>query len=111
LGRTGFTRDHEETPQRRESIEERRALTEVRLSSLFKQAGSTETVASIRKQIFNCNPKDFEWYTRYLLSIFEKQKCAVDIDAAIPVIQDAWNYFPHRFLNGRCPAEVLSELS
>jgi hypothetical protein len=27
------------------------------------------------------------------------------------VIQDAWNYFPHRFLNGRCPAEVMAELS
>ena len=33
---------------------------------------------------------------------------SVDIDDALPVIQDAWNYFPHRFLHGRCPAEVVS---
>jgi hypothetical protein len=33
-----------------------------------------------------------------------------DLDSLPPVIQDAWNYFPHRSLGGRCPAEVMVEL-
>jgi hypothetical protein len=35
-----------------------------------------------------------------------------DIDEReLRIIQDAWNYFPHRFLNGRCPAEVFDTLA
>jgi hypothetical protein len=25
------------------------------------------------------------------------------------VIQDAWNYLPHRSLHGRCPADVMND--
>jgi hypothetical protein len=34
-----------------------------------------------------------------------------DLDSLLPVIQDAWNYFPHRSLGGRCPAEVMVDLA
>jgi hypothetical protein len=34
-----------------------------------------------------------------------------DLDSLLPVIQDAWNYFPHRSLGGRCPAEVMVDLT
>jgi hypothetical protein len=27
----------------------------------------------------------------------------LDTDAVMPLIQDAWNYFPHRSLEGKCP--------
>jgi hypothetical protein len=26
------------------------------------------------------------------------------------LIEDAWDYFPHRFLQGRCPAEAMTAL-
>jgi hypothetical protein len=37
------------------------------------------------------------------------RSCEVDDtgDAMLQVIQDAWNYFPHRALGGRCPAEIM----
>jgi hypothetical protein len=85
-----------------------RALAEARLSDLLKQSGSAETVHEIKKLIFDSAQKDFHSYVRYLIWILEKSQGAVDIDAALPVIQDAWNYFPHRFLHGRSPAEVVS---
>jgi hypothetical protein len=34
-----------------------------------------------------------------------------DLDTLLPVIQDAWNYFPHRSLGGRCPAEIMVDLT
>jgi hypothetical protein len=32
---------------------------------------------------------------------------SADIDEAVTIIQDAWNYFPRRSLNGQSPAELL----
>jgi hypothetical protein len=84
-----------------------RTLIEARLSKFLKQSGSTETVEEIKNLIFEGAPQDFKSYVDYLLSTFENPESTVDIDAALPVIQDAWNYFPHRFLNGRCPVEVF----
>jgi len=34
-----------------------------------------------------------------------------DLDSVLPVIQDAWNYFPHRSLDGLCPAEVMVDVA
>jgi hypothetical protein len=31
-------------------------------------------------------------------------------DASLPVIQDAWNYFPHRVLHSRRPAGIMNDL-
>jgi hypothetical protein len=87
-------------------ISAHRTFIEARLSSFLKQSGSIETVEEIKNLIFE-GEQDFKSYVGYLLSMFENPKSTVDIDAALPVIQDAWNYFPHRFLNGRCPAEVF----
>ena len=30
-----------------------------------------------------------------------------DLDHLLSVVQESWNYFPHRSLGGRCPAEVM----
>lgn len=90
-------------------ITEYRSLVEARLSALLKQAGSTLTLDKIKNLIFDSTQKQFKSYVEELLAIFESLESAVDIDAAVPVIQDAWNYFPHRFLNERSPAEVLLE--
>ncbi|MCX6703073.1 MAG: hypothetical protein NTV02_00045 [Candidatus Zambryskibacteria bacterium] len=31
------------------------------------------------------------------------------LDTVLEVVSDAWNYFPHRALGGKCPQEIMSE--
>jgi len=33
--------------------------------------------------------------------------CEEDFGLFLPIIHDAWNYFPHVSLGGRCPAELM----
>ena len=65
---------------------------------------------TIKKMIFDFASEDFRLYLFAMLKAFRYHDID-DIDqATLQVIQDAWNYFPHRFLNGRCPAEVMAAL-
>jgi hypothetical protein len=34
-----------------------------------------------------------------------------ELESLTPVIQDAWNYCPHRALPDRCPAEIMAALT
>ena len=88
-----------------------RKRTEVLLAGLLLQSGHTATLHNIKTLIFEFTQDDFNRYVRCYREIFESPKSTVDIDAAVPIVQDAWNYFPHRFLDGRCPAEVVAELA
>jgi len=80
------------------------------LKKLLLKYGSSVPFESIRDLIFEATPADNSPYLRATLAALD---CDVDdIDEReLRIIQDAWNYFPHRFLNGRCPAEVFDTLT
>jgi IS30 family transposase len=44
-----------------------------------------------------------------MLSAIDREDIDRIDDEEIQVIQDAWNYFPHRALGGKCPAEIMAE--
>jgi hypothetical protein len=71
---------------------------------------SPVTVEKVIKLIFEGDFTDFHSYLAAMLAALQRSVDDID-DAALQVIQDAWNYFPHRFLNGRCPTEVVAKLS
>jgi hypothetical protein len=91
-------------------LESHRVLTELRLSELLLRSKSTVTLEDIQTLIFDETGK-LTLYLPQLLAFFDSGADGTDIDTLLPVIQDAWNYFPHRSLNGRSPAEVLAELA
>ena len=84
-----------------------RALTEARLSSLLEQTNSAATLDDIKRIIFYESNSRFSFYVAHATALFENRQSTIDIDTVLPVIQDAWNYFPHRALNGQCPAEIF----
>jgi hypothetical protein len=88
-----------------------RRLVERRLATLLEQARSTVTVDAIKYAIFYLGHTRFQEYRDGMLELFDSSHSAVNIDAAAPVIQDAWNYFPHQSLDGRSPAEVFESKS
>lgn len=91
------------------SIISRRVQTEARLAALLAKAKSTATLDDIKRIIFKETPDErFSTYVAKLLALFENTAHAVDVDEALPIIQDAWNYFPHQRLDGECPAQVMA---
>jgi len=87
-------------------LEYRMQLT-YRISALLAQFGSPVTVPDIERLIFEEDPlRHPSEYFADLLALFKADDA--DLDDLLPVVQDAWNYLPHRSLDGRCPAEVIA---
>jgi len=86
-------------------------LTEERIQHLLDNVENAASLDTIKGLIYDFESDDFKLYLFVMMKAF-RCKDIDDVDeATLQVIQDAWNYFPHRFLNGRCPAEVMAELS
>jgi hypothetical protein len=90
--------------RRRESIESR-------LSVALEQSESSLTVSQYKETIFH--GPDISQFQAYILEALEVFGYHIDDapEEIISVIQDAWNYFPHQSLQGRCPAELNAELT
>jgi hypothetical protein len=87
-----------------------RKLTEMRLDEELRRARSFLSLRQAMALVFEADAPQFRTYLSAMLTAFD---CDVDDadDALLQVIRDAWNFFPHRFLDGRCPAEVFDGLA
>jgi hypothetical protein len=86
-----------------------RTRIEKRLNRLIAQTASDTTLEDIQAVIFNEDGQlPFIVYVMHIAGLFRDDGDS-HIDALIPAIQDAWNYFPHSRLDGRCPTEMLLE--
>jgi hypothetical protein len=90
-------------------IDRRCRLTEARLSRLLRKAGADISVDVIRSLIFGYHHTRFKTYQAQLLALFATLQNPIDEDVLLPIVEDAWNYFPHESLNGRSPAELMAE--
>lgn len=88
-------------------IRKQREHIERRLAAALRESGSTLTIEEYKRAIFDGpDTSRFHAYISEALDVF-----GYDIDNAteeiISLIQDAWNYFPHHYLGGKCPAELV----
>lgn len=68
------------------------------------------TVEDIQRFIYERDEqRPFSEYVRQLMDVLNAPDAA--LDDAISVVQDAWNYLPHRALGGLSPAEVMLGLT
>jgi hypothetical protein len=80
-----------------------------RIAAVLALFGSPLTVPDVERLIFEEDPSRHPSdYFADLLTLLKADES--NLDAIYPVIQDAWNYLPHRSLGGRCPAEVMAGL-
>ena len=93
------------------TFETHRMLTEDRLTNLLQDAESFVTIDKVKALIFEAEAPDFRTYVPAMLSALNCDNIDDSDDVMVQVIQEAWNYFPHRSLKGRCPAEVFAELA
>jgi hypothetical protein len=84
-----------------------RALTIDRLRCLFEAEG-TLTAERIQQVVFEADNTDLQTFISFMLAALSCNEID-DVDqATLQLIQDAWNYFPHRCLDGKCPAELMA---
>lgn len=91
------------TPSR-EIISKREGI-EKELPNILKKSKSKFTLREIQDTIYNeTEMNDFH----HLIRMFDTG-LPYELENIIEILNDAWNYFPHKILDGLCPAEVLSQ--
>ncbi len=89
------------------TIEEIRNNIEFQINEIIDSYKIDATFEKIREKVFNeNNQKDFNDLSRLFV---EKIANLDEINAVLQVVNAAWNYFPHRSLNGFCPMEKIIE--
>jgi hypothetical protein len=96
----------DELPNAHDHIQAYRATVLRRLEYQLIRFRAKASVEDIQRFIYERDEeRPASEYIGQLMDVFNASDA--ELDDAISVVQDAWNYLPHRALGGRCPAEVM----
>jgi Ran GTPase-activating protein (RanGAP) involved in mRNA processing and transport len=84
----------------------RRQEIEQELADLLEVTGSDFTLDHIKDVIYNEEEQDD--FTR-VVAMFDRGGDASELENVLDLVTDAWNYFPHKSLDGLSPAEKALE--
>lgn len=73
---------------------------------MLKETGSDFTLDHIKKIIYNEDGTDA---MTDIIAMFDTGQGAVELQNIMETINDAWNYFPHKIIDGMSPAEKILE--
>ena len=90
----------------KQQILERRKEIEQELVDMLKETESDFTLDHVRDAIFH--EKDSDDMIK-VVAMFDRGGDASELSNVLELVTDAWNYFPHKTLNGLSPAEKLLE--
>jgi len=88
----------------KENILKRRIEIEKELSDLLKESNSEFAFEDIKEVIYNENG-DNEFSK--IISVFDHGQDINELNDIMQLLNDAWNYFPHKCLKGLSPAEMI----
>src|SRR3989344_5900485 len=91
-----------------QQILERREEVEQALAALLKETGSDHSLDYIKEIIYNEDGTDA---MTDIIALFDTGQGAAELENIMDIVNDAWNYFPHRALDGLSPAEKVLEYS
>lgn len=92
--------------ENKEQILQRRKEIVKELEELLKQTGSDFGLDDIKEIIYNeKNQNDLA----KIIEMFDKGQDIDGLNRILAIINDVWNYFPHKCLNGLCPMEKILE--
>ena len=83
-------------------ISVKREEIEKKLEELLKQTESDFSLEDIKKIIYN--EKDQNDLVK-IIEIFDNGQNVDDLNSVLAIVNDAWNYFPHKCLDGLSPME------
>ena len=90
----------------RKQILKNRKEIEKELIELLKQTKGDFSLEDIKSIIYNEEDQDD---LVKVIAIFDRGQGLIEMNEIIEVINDAWNFFPHKCLSGLCPMEKISE--
>jgi hypothetical protein len=93
--------------ERRKEIEQ--TLTDILqetdpTSPRLRQAGNNFTLEDVKELIYNEEDND-DFHK--LIVMFDRGGDASELSNVLELVTDAWNYFPHKILDGISPAEKI----
>jgi hypothetical protein len=91
-------------PTKEEILAQRKEI-EADLSELLKETGSDFGLEDIKTVIYNEQETDDMQDVIMMLDDGNPE----NLSNVIETVTDAWNYFPHKILNGLCPMEKILE--
>jgi len=89
-----------------QQILERREEIEQELVEMLKETESDFTLDHVRDAIFHEEDNDD---MMKVVAMFDRGGDASELSNVLELVTDAWNYFPHKVLDGISPAEKLLE--
>ena len=88
----------------KQEILDRRKEIEQELRDLLKETKSDFGLEDVKQAIYNEEETDD---FHQLIAMFDRGGDASELSNILELVSDAWNYFPHKILDGASPAEVL----
>ena len=90
----------------KQQILERRKEIEQDLVDMLKETESDFSLQHVKDAIFHEEDNDD---MMKVVAMFDRGGDALELSNVLELVTDAWNYFPHKVLNGLSPAEKLLE--
>ncbi len=90
----------------KQQILEKRKEIELEIIDMLKETESDFTFEDVKNVIYNEEESDDY---QHIVAMFDNGGDFSELQSIFDVISDAWNYFPHKALNGLSPAEKLLE--
>ena len=90
----------------KQQILERRKEVEKELLEMLKETKSDFGLEDIKEIIYNEEGQDD---LTQVISMFDTGQGAAELQNVLELVNDAWNYFPHKVIGGLSPAEKLLE--
>ncbi len=90
--------------QSKEQIDERKKEIEQELVEMLRETGSDFSLQDVKDIVFNEEDNDD---MMKIVAMFDNGGGTSEMENALEIATDAWNYFPHKALNGLSPAEVV----
>lgn len=90
----------------KKQILKRRKEIEQELVAMLKEVKSPFSLEHIKDIIFHEEDNDD---MQKVIAIFDRGGDVSELSSILELVSDAWNYFPHKIINGLSPAEKLLE--
>lgn len=90
----------------KKQIFEKRKEVERKLLEILKETKSDFGLKDIKEIIYNEAGKDS---LTNIITMFDTGQGVAEIQKVLEIINDAWNYFPHKIIGGLSPAEKMLE--
>jgi len=99
-----LTLENKSDKQKLKEFIKRRKEIEEELQEMLDERKSKFDLNYIKKIIYNEQDDDC---LMQVVSIFDRGGDASELDNILEIVNDAWNYFPHKCLGGLCPMEKI----